>query len=55
MPTVFSEIIAGRMTLSEYFRSLRGKKEFAVFSLKDPFPFIMEFMMIPYLWVKRGF
>jgi hypothetical protein len=34
---------------------MRGKKEFAVFSLNDPLPFIIEGIMIPYLWIKRGF
>jgi len=55
IPTVFFEIVKGKMKLSDYLASMKGKKEFAVFSLDDPLPFFMEIMMIPYLWRKRGF
>ncbi len=55
IPTVFRELISGRMKFGEYINSLKGKKEFAVFSLNDPLPFFMEFLLIPYLWRKRGF
>ena len=54
-PTVLKELIAGRMKLKDYFRTLKGKKEYAVFSFKDPLPFLMEYIMAPYLWLKRGF
>ncbi len=55
LPTVFIEIIKGRMTLVEYIFSMKGPKEYAVFSWNDPLPFIVELMLIPYLWIKRGF
>lgn len=55
IPTVISEITKNRMTLKDYMISFKGKKTFAVFSLKDPLPFFMEIIMIPYLWQKRGF
>ncbi|MFH1148407.1 MAG: hypothetical protein V1736_11975 [Pseudomonadota bacterium] len=55
VPTVFKEIAGGRMTLGEYVDSLRGEKEFAVFSAKDPLPFFAEIMLSLYLWKKRGF
>lgn len=55
IPTVCKELASGRMSFEEYFDSLKGKREFAVLSLKDPIPFIMEYLMIPYLWWKRGF
>jgi D-aspartate ligase len=55
MPTVAIEILNGRMNLSEYLTSLRGKKEFAVLSFRDPLPFLMESIMLPYLWWKKGF
>ena len=54
-PTCIKEILAGRTSLREYGRSMSGSKEFAVFSFKDPLPFFMEFLMVPYLWWKRGF
>jgi predicted ATP-grasp superfamily ATP-dependent carboligase len=55
IPTVIGELMGGRMKLSEYFDCFRGQKEFAVFSVKDPLPFIMEFIVALYLWKKRGF
>jgi len=55
VPTVLSEIIKGRLKVRDYLKSMKGKKEFAVFALNDPLPFLAEVAMIPYLWVKRGF
>jgi len=55
LPTVFLEIIKGRMKISDYLASMKGKKEFAVFALDDPVPFFVEMAMLPYMWMKRGF
>ena len=55
IPTVFLEIAKGKMKMSEYMASMRGKKVDAVLSFDDPLPFIAEILMIPYLWMKRGF
>jgi predicted ATP-grasp superfamily ATP-dependent carboligase len=55
IPTVFLELIRGKMTVSDYVKSMKGKKEFAVLSSDDPLPFIAEIAMLPYLWMKRGF
>ena len=55
VPTVFKEIISGRMKISDYLASMKGKKVFAVLSLSDPLPFFAEVFMLPYLWIKRGF
>ena len=53
IPTVASEFLKGRLSLSEYLNSLKGKKQFAVESLDDPLPFIAEFiLLLPYL-LKR--
>jgi len=54
-PTAFIEILRGRMKITDYLTSMKGKKEFAVFSLYDPLPFFAEIGMIPYLWRKKGF
>jgi D-aspartate ligase len=54
-PSVCMEIIRGRMKVQDYISSIKGEKEFAVFSKKDPLPFLMELALIPYLWKKRGF
>lgn len=55
MPIVMSEICKRRLKLIDYLDSLKGKKEFAVYSSKDPLPFIIEIFSAPYLWYKRGF
>lgn len=55
LPTALKEISKGKLSFSEYISSLRGKKEFAIFSWRDPLPFFMEFVIAPYLFKKRGF
>jgi len=55
VPTVFKEIRRGRLSFREYISSLRGKKEYAIFSWRDPLPFFVEFVIAPYLLKKRGF
>ncbi|MFX0202491.1 MAG: ATP-grasp domain-containing protein [Candidatus Hodarchaeota archaeon] len=55
IPTAFVEILRGRIKITDYLASIKGKKEFAVFSLYDPLPFFAEIGMIPYLWRKKGF
>jgi len=55
IPTVFKEVMGGRMSILDYISSMRGEKHFAVLSARDPLPFFAEFLLIPYLWRKRGF
>ncbi|MFX0196786.1 MAG: ATP-grasp domain-containing protein [Candidatus Hodarchaeota archaeon] len=55
IPTAFIEILRGRMKVTDYLTSMKGKKAFAVFSVYDPLPFLAEIGMIPYLWRKKGF
>ena len=47
------EALKGNMKLRDYISTLRGEKEFAVFSLDDPLPFIAETLALPYLWITR--
>lgn len=55
IPTAINEIIKGNLRITDYLRTFQGRKHFAVLSAKDPLPFIVEVLMIPYLWKKRGF
>lgn len=55
IPTVISEIIKNNITVKEYLTSFKGKKIYAVFSTRDPFPFFIELIMFPYFWFKKGF
>ncbi|MBI4723204.1 MAG: ATP-grasp domain-containing protein [Candidatus Stahlbacteria bacterium] len=54
-PVAIKEILAGRLKLSKYLESLYGKKEYAVWFLKDPLPFLFEFLLLPYLARTRGY
>lgn len=55
IPIVILEVLKKRLKLSDYFKSIRGKKEFAVYSIKDPLPFLVEVFLAPYFWYRRGF
>jgi predicted ATP-grasp superfamily ATP-dependent carboligase len=55
IPTVFLEIVKGNMKMRDYFAFMKGKIEFATFSLDDPLPFFVEILMFPYFLKKRGF
>ncbi len=48
-----NEILHGKMTTGEYFQSMKGEKEPGVFSKDDMLPFIMETIMLPYLYLTR--
>lgn len=54
-PTAFKEMARGRLSIKEYVSALRGDKEYAVFSWRDPLPFFIEFAIAPYLLKKRSF
>jgi predicted ATP-grasp superfamily ATP-dependent carboligase len=47
------EIIRGNLKMHDYLDSLQGEKEFAVFSVDDPLPFVCETLMLPYLGKTR--
>ncbi len=55
VPIVISEVYKGRLSVADYVHSLKGKKEFAVFSGQDPLPFIVEVLLAPYFYYRRGF
>jgi predicted ATP-grasp superfamily ATP-dependent carboligase len=55
IPTVVTEMLKGRMKFGDYLSSLKGKKQDAVLSIRDPLPFFAELMMLIYLWQKKGF
>lgn len=47
-------IIRGNMSIGEYLRSLKGKKEFAIYDHSDRKPAVMFILLLPYLALKRG-
>ena len=53
LTVIVKEILKGNMKVKDYITSLKGEKEFGVFSWDDPLPFIGETLMLPYLWRTR--
>lgn len=48
-----SEIIKGRLSLKEYIKTIRIKKQSACWSWSDPLPALMYIILTPYLFFKR--
>ena len=56
VPTAFSELLSGRLTVRQYLASISGATTFAVLSLSDPLPFAADLFLAPYNYLKgRGF
>ena len=55
IPTSFSDILAGRLDVKTYLKSLRDFSTESVFSREDPMPTLAELALLPYLAVKRGY
>ncbi len=53
-PASASLVARRKLGLGDYLGSWRGKRAFAVLSLKDPLPFLAEVIMVPYILRKRG-
>jgi predicted ATP-grasp superfamily ATP-dependent carboligase len=55
VPTGLLDILQGRLKLRDYVGSVRKADDFAVPCWNDPLPGIMEFLLLPYLFIRRGF
>ncbi len=55
LPIVLVELLKKRLKISDYLKSVRGKKELAVYSARDPLPFVAELFLAPIMWCRRGF
>jgi hypothetical protein len=55
IPTSFADILAGRLEVGTYLRSLRDFSIESVFSREDVMPTLAEIALLPYLAVKRGY
>lgn len=54
IPVALSLIIKGKLGLLNFFKQAL-KSHNAIFDIKDPVPFIMQVLLIPYLIIKRGY
>ncbi len=55
VPTILQESIHGRMSVGTLMQTITNHHHDAVWSIRDPLPFLMEASMAPYLWWKKGF
>ena len=55
VPTGLIDVAAGRLRFRDFCQSLRSYHIEAVFNREDPVPGLIEFALIPYLTMKRGF
>lgn len=53
VPTAISDMMHGCLSLGEYLRSLRSARVDAVFSWRDPLPFFVELLLLPYIALKK--
>lgn len=49
------DILRARLYFRVYWKSVRNFHTEAVFNREDPVPGLVEFALIPYLTMKRGF
>lgn len=53
IPTAFSDMLHGSLSLGAYLKSLRATRVESVFSWRDPLPSFAEVVMLPYLAAKK--
>lgn len=53
LPTVLRELSAGRMRAREYFKSLRGPLEFAIYAHDDPAPALADLPLLALIAARR--
>jgi predicted ATP-grasp superfamily ATP-dependent carboligase len=54
LPNAVRDVVAGRLRIRDYLRTLRGVDTEAVLSARDPLPWMYELALLPYLAVQRG-
>lgn len=55
IPTALKEFARRRLRIGDYLKSIKGRKELAVFSGSDPLPFLAELFLAPVMWYRREF
>jgi D-aspartate ligase len=53
VPVAMREVLCGRLSLREYFRSLRSPVASAIYAADDPLPGVLEIPLLAYLLAKR--
>lgn len=55
LPVGMSLVFKGNLPLMKLIKQHCGASENATFWLRDPLPFFAEWLLVPYLWFKRGY
>jgi predicted ATP-grasp superfamily ATP-dependent carboligase len=55
IPVAFHTLLRGELDAREYFAGLRGRTVCCEWSERDPLPFFLQLLLIPYLAIKRGY
>ena len=55
LPAAVHEILRGRISLREYFRTLRGPVEFALMAADDPLPGLLDLPLFAYKHLYNGY
>lgn len=55
LPVGISLVFKGKLPLMKFIKQHCGASENATFRLEDPLPFFAEWLLVPYLWFKRGY
>lgn len=53
VPTAWTQIAGGHLTLGTYFKSLKNTRTESVFAVEDPLPSLAEIALLPYLIAKK--
>lgn len=53
LPTAFSDLLGGHLSVHAYVESLKNTRVESVFSMQDPLPSLSEMVLSPYLAIKK--
>ena len=55
VPVVLDLWRRGELSLGDYVRSLTGRVTGCEWDVRDPLPFVLQFLLVPYLIRRRGY
>jgi predicted ATP-grasp superfamily ATP-dependent carboligase len=55
LPVALDLLHRGELTLAEYVNTVRRSNVWCEWDQGDPFPLLLQALLVPYLWTKRGY
>ena len=55
IPVIVDLLRQKKLSFGEYFRSINGNLVSCEWDKRDPFPFFLQYILLPYLIIKRGY